>query len=311
MTDSSIPAPQGFVNLDKPVGISSRRASDITARCFGRAPAGHAGTLDPAASGVLPVAVGGATRLVHLLSEADKEYRARVRLGLATDTDDATGRPLGAEKPVDVSRQAVEAALDAFRGEVLQRPPDFSAIKRGGRAAHKKARAGERVDLAPRPAVYHELELLDFDPPELELAARVSKGTYIRALARDLGERLGCGGHLCALVRTRVGSFSLEESIGLDELRKLAAEGRAAEGLLSAREGLPQLIALTAADDALRRSAARGIPEPLAAFGFEGPEPMAGEPCLVVAPDGRALALAELVAGEDGVARVQPRKRIR
>lgn len=311
MTGSSIPAPQGFVNLDKPAGISSRRASDIVARCFGRAPTGHAGTLDPAASGVLPVAVGGATRLVHLLSDADKGYRARVRLGLATDTDDATGRPLGAEKPVEATRAQVEAALDAFRGEVLQRPPDFSALKRGGQAAHRRARAGEKVELAPRPAVYHELKVISFDPPELELAARVSKGTYIRALARDLGDKLGCGGHLGALVRTRVGSFTLEDSIGLDELQKLAAEGRAAQGLLSAREALPELAALTAADNALRRSVARGIPEPLAAFELRGPAPGPGARCLVVAPDGRALALAEVTAGEDGVARVQPRKRIR
>ncbi len=311
MTGSSIPPPQGFVNLDKPAGISSRRASDVVSRCLGRAPAGHAGTLDPAAGGVLPVAVGGATRLVHLLAEADKAYRARVRLGLATDTDDATGRPLGPQRPVDATRAELEAALGSFRGEVLQRPPDFSAVKRGGRAAHRRARAGEKVELEPRPAVYYELELVSFDPPELELAARVSKGTYIRALARDLGEKLGCGGHLAALTRTRAGSFTLESAVGLEALRRLAAEGRAAEALIPAREALPELAALTAGSDALRRAAARGRAEPLAAFGLQGPAPAPGARCLIVTPAGRALALAEIVAGEGGRDRVQPRRRIR
>jgi tRNA pseudouridine55 synthase len=291
--------------------MTSRRAAERVGRCFARGlRVGHAGTLDPAATGVLPVAVGGATRLTELLAEADKEYRGRVRLGVATDTDDAQGRPLGEERPVDVSREEVEEALNLFRGEILQRPPDFSAVKRGGRAAHKLARSGERPRLEPRPAVYRELELLSFDPPLLELRALVSKGTYIRALARDLGERLGCGGHLASLVRTRAGPFALDDSVGLEELRALAAEGRAGERLLRAREALPDLACVTVGEQ-LIRDVRRGQSRPLAEFGVAGAGPQAGARCLVVEPSGRAVCLAEILAGEDGALLVQPRKRIR
>jgi len=311
MAGTSIRPPQGFVNLDKPAGLTSRRAAESAARCFGRKlAAGHAGTLDPAATGVLPVAIGGATRLTELLAGADKEYRGAVRLGLATDTDDAEGRPLGEARPVDVSREDVEKALAAFRGELLQRPPDFSAIKRGGRTAHKLARSGEKPRLEPRPAVYHQLELLSFEPPLLELRALVAKGTYIRALARDLGEKLGCGGHLASLVRTRAGSFALEDAVGLDELRALAAEGRAEEKLLSAREALPGLACLTAGEEMLR-SVKRGQARPVTEFALSGNAPNEGERCLIVDASGRGLALAEIRTAESGELLVQPRKRIR
>jgi len=306
-----MPPPQGFVNLDKPAGITSRKAGDAVARCFGRKlAAGHAGTLDPAATGVLPVAIGGATRLLEFLAGLDKEYRGTVRLGLATDTDDAQGRPLGEERPVEVSRGEVEAALDSFRGEVMQRPPDFSAIKRGGRAAHKLARGGGKPRLEPRPAVYRELELLRFEPPEVEVRTLVSKGTYIRALARDLGEKLGCGGHLAALRRTRVGGFSIESAVALDDLRALAAGERAGERLLPAREALPGLSCLTAGDELLR-SIRRGQRRPLADFAASAETAPAGARCLLLDAAGRALALAEVVDAGDGELLVQPRKRIR
>jgi tRNA pseudouridine55 synthase len=311
MAETSIRPPQGFVNLDKPAGMTSRRAAETAARCFGRKlTAGHAGTLDPAATGVLPVAIGGATRLTELLAEEDKEYRGAVRLGLTTDTDDAEGRALGEERPVGVSRAEVEEALASFRGEILQRPPDFSAIKRRGQAAHKLARRGESPGLEPRPAVYRELELLSFEPPDVKVRALVAKGTYIRALARDLGEKLGCGGHLASLVRTRAGSFALSDAVGLDELRALAAEGRAEERLLPAREALSDFACLTA-DGPLVRHVKRGQALPLSEFAAEGPAPGAGARCLVVEPSGRALSLAELVSAGDGTVLVQPRKRIR
>jgi tRNA pseudouridine55 synthase len=291
--------------------MTSRRAGQAVARCLGRKlAAGHAGTLDPAATGVLPVAIGGATRLVELLAGLEKEYRGTVRLGWATDTDDAQGRPLGEECPVEVSREEVEAALGSFRGEVMQRPPDFSAIKRAGRAAHRLARGGGKPELEPRPAVYRELELLRFEPPEVEVRALVSKGTYIRALARDLGKKLGCGGHLAALRRTRAGSLSIEDAVGLDELRALAAGGRAGERLLPAREALPGLPCLTAGDELLR-SIRRGQRRPLADFAASAEAPPAGARCLLLDAAGRALALAEIVDAGDGELLVQPRKRIR
>ncbi len=310
MTDSSIPPPQGFVNLDKPAGITSRRAGDSVARCLGKKlTAGHAGTLDPAATGVLPVAIGGATRLVELLAGLDKEYRGTVRLGFATDTDDGQGRPLGEERPVEVSREEVEAALNSFRGDVMQRPPDFSAIKRGGRTAHKLARGGAKPQLEPRPAVYHELEVLRFEPPDVEVHTLVSRGTYIRALARDLGEKLGCGGHLSALTRTRVGDFRLEAAVKLADLRTLAMADRAGEALIPARDALPHLACLTASDELLR-SVRRGQQRPIEDFELSGQRPAIGGRCLIVDACGRALSLGEFVAGDDE-AMVQPRRRIR
>ncbi len=303
--------PQGFVNLDKPAGITSRRAGETAARCFGRGvAAGHAGTLDPAATGVLPVAVGGATRLVDLIASVDKEYRGVIRLGLDTDTDDAEGKPLGPEVPVGVGRAEAERALRDFLGEVMQRPPRFSAVKRGGRAAHKLARAGKDPGLEPRPAVYRELEMLRFDPPELEVRALVGKGTYIRALARDLGAKLGCGGHLLSLRRTRVGSFAVGDAVSLERLKEMAAAGRAGEALISAGVALPEASRLTVNDPGSVRTIRRGGRLPLGAFAASGPEPEPGRPVLVLDAAGRALALGEVVTGEAG-AMLQPRKRIR
>jgi tRNA pseudouridine55 synthase len=305
MTTTSMHGAQGFVNLDKPPGMTSRRATDLVARVFRGAPAGHAGTLDPLAAGVLPVALGGATRLVELLHDADKEYRARVRLGLATDTDDAAGAPLGEPRPVTATPEEVERALAAFRGTVQQRPPRFSALKRGGRAAYELARAGEEVDLAPRPVTFHELSLLAYQAPDIELAARVSRGTYLRALARDLGEALGCGAHLAALTRTRVGALRIEDAVSLERLREL---GPAA--LLPVRRALPDLAALVIPDDKTRREVLSGKPLPLERFAPDGRAPAAGERCLLVAADGRALSLGECVAGGEGQLLAQPRKRL-
>jgi tRNA pseudouridine55 synthase len=297
--------PQGFVNLDKPSGITSRRATDLVGRHFRGAAAGHAGTLDPLASGVLPVAVGGAARLVELLHDAEKEYRATVRLGRATDTDDATGAPLGEERAVTASSEDVERALSAFRGTVMQRPPQYSALKREGRAAYELARAGQAVELEPRPVTFHELALVEWAPPELVVAARVSRGTYLRALARDLGEALGCGGHLSALVRTRVGALRIEDAVGLERLKELGAAA-----LLPIRSVFPELAGLIVPDDKTRREVLQARPLPLARFTADGRAPAAGENCLVLEADGRALFLAECVPGEDGALVIQPRKKL-
>jgi tRNA pseudouridine55 synthase len=323
MSAPSIHGPQGFVNLDKPSGIPSRRATDLVGRHFRGAAVGHAGTLDPMASGVLPVAVGGAARLVELLHDADKEYRATVRLGRATDTDDATGAPLGGDRPVIATREDAERALAAFRGTVQQRPPRYSALKRDGRAAYELARAGEPVELEPRPVTFHELELLGWAPPDLELRARVSRGTYLRALARDLGEALGCGGHLAALVRTRVGSLRIEDAVSLERLKEL---GPAA--LLPVRRVFPELAVLVAPDDRTRREVLQARPLPLERFAVDGRaptsfaeasevseaearrRPVAGERCLVLEASGLALFLAECAAGDDGALLVRPRKKL-
>ena len=185
---------------------------------------GHAGTLDPAASGVLPICLGQATRVVEYLSESGKRYRAAVVLGAVTDTYDAEGEVIRSA-PVHVTREELEAALASFLGTQMQLPPLYSAIKVAGQPLYKLARAGIEVQLQPRPIEIYALDLIDWQPPVLTLDVECSKGTYIRSLAYDLGERLGCGAHLGGLVRLRSGPFTLEESLTLEELAQALEDG--------------------------------------------------------------------------------------
>lgn len=206
--------------VDKPSGITSFDVVRRVRRAAGLRQIGHGGTLDPLASGVLPVCLGEATKLAQFLLDADKEYEVSVRLGVETDTDDAAGRPIGQHDTSGVDEAAVRAALGAFRGTIRQIPPVFSALKRGGRPLYAYARAGEPIPaLTPRTVVVHALELLEYaGPGALSLRVRCSKGTYVRALARDLGRTLGVGGHVTALRRTRSGPFSLTEARPLGEV---------------------------------------------------------------------------------------------
>lgn len=207
----------GILNLNKPRGLTSH---DVVARVRAIArqkEVGHAGTLDPMATGVLLLCLGRATRLAEYLMDSPKLYRARVRLGITTDTDDAEGMVV-AERPVEVDRTAVEAALERFRGSILQVPPMYSALKREGRPLYRLARQGQTVEREPRPVEIYRLDLTAWEPPELTLEVLCSPGTYIRALARDLGEALGCGAHLTGLIRLASGDFRLEDAAELDAL---------------------------------------------------------------------------------------------
>jgi tRNA pseudouridine55 synthase len=203
---------------------------------------GHAGTLDPMAEGVLPVLLGRATRLADLIQLGHKTYVATAHLGASTDTDDAEGTVIR-ELPVPPLTDAlVETVLDRFRGEVRQTPPQYSAIKVAGHRAYAVARAGGEVALAPRPVTIHGLRLLEVRPAQLSFEVTCSRGTYIRALARDIAVELGTLGHLTALVRTRVGPFSLENALTLDVI---AAHG-VAEVVLPANTALPDAPAYSA-----------------------------------------------------------------
>jgi tRNA pseudouridine55 synthase len=186
---------------------------------------GHAGTLDPAATGVLPVCLGQATRVVEYLVDATKTYRATVRLGVVTDTYDADGTIMVTADASGVHREAIEGALTAFRGEIEQTPPAFSAIKRDGVPLYKYARAGREVAVPARRVTIHRLNIVTYVPPHLTLEVECSKGTYIRSLAHDLGAALGVGGSLAALVRTRVGSFGIETAVDIETLRAELASG--------------------------------------------------------------------------------------
>jgi len=211
--------PCGFLVLDKPAGITSHGCVSRVRRAYGLRRVGHGGTLDPAVTGVLPIAVGSATRLLPYL-EGDKAYRGVVQLGVITSTDDLAGEPLEQRAVPSLTADQLERALEPFRGAIQQRPPQVSAVHVAGERAYTRVRRGEQLALPPRPVTIHRLELLGWDAScgQLELAVTCSAGTYIRALARDLGESLGCGGCLARLRRTAALGFSLEQALELEQL---------------------------------------------------------------------------------------------
>ncbi|MFM9859846.1 tRNA pseudouridine(55) synthase TruB [Pseudoxanthobacter sp. M-2] len=215
----------GWLILDKPIGLTSTEALGIVKRCYGAAKAGHAGTLDPLASGCLPLAFGEATKTVPYVFEGRKVYRFTVRWGAETDTDDAEGKVVAtSDARPDVA--AVEAALPAFIGRVEQVPPRYSAIKIDGARAYDLAREGEVIEMKSRIVEIDSLEVVGVpDADHLELETECGKGTYVRAIARDLGRMLGCYGHVSALRRLAVGPFDEEDFVTLDEVRA-SAEGR-------------------------------------------------------------------------------------
>lgn len=227
----------GWLALDKPVGLTSTQAVSRLKRIYNAQKAGHAGTLDPLASGILPVAFGEATKTVPFVQDGEKAYRFTVRWGVETDTDDSDGR-MTRESAARPERAEIEALLPQFIGEILQTPPQFSAIKIAGERAYDLAREGERVELKPRAVKIRSLTLIDASRDEATLTMECGKGAYVRALARDLGQALGCFGHVTALRRTRVGPFLEEDAFTLDEIEN---QNMAAEALLSVEAGLAEL----------------------------------------------------------------------
>lgn len=226
----------GVLLLDKPQGITSNAALQTARRLLNAAKAGHTGTLDPMATGLLPLTFGEATKFSQMLLDADKEYEATVRLGIETDTGDAEGRSI-AEAPVSVTEDDVRAALVRFTGEIEQIPPMYSALKRDGKPLYEYARAGIEVELTPRRVTIHALELLEFGAESFRIRVACSKGTYIRTLAIDLGRALGCGAHLSALRRTRIGPFAAGDgTVTLGELEAAPADER--ERLLAPADAL-------------------------------------------------------------------------
>ena len=210
----------GVLLFDKPLELSSNVAMQKVRRLFNAEKAGHTGTLDPLATGLLPVCFGEATKFTHSLLDADKRYRATVRLGQRTTTGDAEGEVIET-RAVAVEEAQVLAAMDSFMGEIEQLPPMHSAIKHQGKPLYEYIRRGETVERELRTVFIHELELERLDGNELEFSVLCSKGTYVRTLAEDIGEALGCGGHLIALRRTGIGNFSLDDAYTLNQLEKM------------------------------------------------------------------------------------------
>ncbi len=246
----------GWLNLDKAAGDTSTSVVASVKRLFAAAKVGHAGTLDPLATGILPIALGEATKTVQFVQDARKIYRFTVRWGVETDTDDSEGRPVvtSDERP---DPAAVAAALAEFTGEIMQRPPAFSAIKIEGNRAYDLARAGEDVALEERPVVIHRLTVVEVpDRDHAAFETECGKGAYVRALARDLGRRLGCRGHVVALRRTAVGPFDETSAVTVDELIDAREAGgapsldRFLRPIAFALAGLPEIT--LAAGDAAR-----------------------------------------------------------
>ena len=246
------PEPTGVLNINKPAGMTSHDVVEAVRKLLGVRRVGHTGTLDPQATGVLPLCVGRATKIAQYLTQADKEYVLTLRLGIATDTQDATGREVSRVEEVRVSRAEVEALLPRFRGTILQVPPLFSAKRVGGERLYHLARRGQVVERAPVAVTIHALELLGMEGPCVRLRVHCSKGTYARALCDDIGRTLGVGGHLQDLVRTRSGRFALAEALSLEALAERVRAGRLDEVLMPVGEALAHLPAVRVAPEASR-----------------------------------------------------------
>lgn len=219
MIPNSVPQVRddGVLLLDKPAGLTSNAALQSVRRLMGRIKAGHTGTLDPMATGLLPICLGEATKFAGGFLEADKAYEAVVRLGMATDTGDAEGQAIF-QGDWTAAAGEIDEALTEFRGEIEQMPPMFSAIKHQGRPLYEYARKGQEIERGRRAVHVYEIAILSKSPPDFRLLIRCSKGTYVRTLAHDIGSRLGCGAHLAALRRTAIGALSVEDAVSLPAL---------------------------------------------------------------------------------------------
>jgi tRNA pseudouridine55 synthase len=233
----------GVLVIDKPIGMTSHDVVQVVRKGTNIRRAGHTGTLDPRASGVLVVLIGPAVRLSEYVSASDKRYQAVVQLGSTTDTFDADGT-ITSTNVVDISEEQFTAALQGFIGEIEQIPPPYSAVKIHGRKAYEMARQGEEVELAPRRIQVYNLELLEWAPPEAVIDVYCSSGTYVRSLANDLGEKLGCGAHLVGLRRTKSGRFTLRDAISLRKLREAFDNGTWYQYLIPAAEALSDWTAV-------------------------------------------------------------------
>ena len=255
----------GVLVIDKPAGPTSHDMVDRVRRSLRLRRVGHTGTLDPFATGVLPLCLGKATRLARFLGAGDKVYEATIRLGFATTTDDLTGTPVAEAQPVDLDEEEIRAGLTRLEGSYDQVPPAYSARRVGGRRLYELARRGEAGPRPAKPITVHAIRLLGLTDDRLEVEVRCSSGTYVRALARDLGADLGPGGHLTALRRTRSGSFGLDHAVSGDDL----ADAR--ERVIPLEQLLPELPAVRVGEagrrlvehgrDLSRESTVSGFPE--------------------------------------------------
>jgi len=290
----------GVLVVDKPVGMTSHDVVQAVRTGTGLRRAGHTGTLDPRASGVLVILVGPAVRLSEFVSASDKRYQAIIRLGSTTDTFDADGKFTNTDEPVNVTEAQFETVLKTFIGEIEQTPPPYSAVKVQGRKAYEMARQGEEVELTPRKITVHHLEVLEWAPPEVVIDVHCSSGTYVRSLANDLGTTLGCGAYLVGLRRTKSGRFSLRDATPLRKLQEAFHAGNWYQYLIPAAEALAEWPAVELSPDEVE-SVRHGHRVKAAAD---------VQPGMVrgVSTQGELVALMDLVTGETGEPEWQPKK---
>jgi tRNA pseudouridine55 synthase len=276
----------GVIVIDKPIGMTSHDVVQIVRKGTNIRRAGHTGTLDPRASGVLVVLVGPAVRLSEYVSASDKRYQAVIQLGTTTDTYDADGRVLSTTS-VDISEKQFDDVLQSFVGQIEQVPPPYSSVKVKGRHAYDMARNGEEVDLEPRTINVYNLDLLEWAPPEAVIDVYCSSGTYVRSLAHDLGEKLGCGAHLIGLRRTKSGRFTLRDAVPLRKLREAFENDTWQNLIIPAAEALtdwPAVELTTEQLDIVRHG--RRIPA----------ETGAGKMARAISEEGELIGLLELDA---------------
>ncbi len=239
----------GILNIDKPAGLTSFDVVARVRRLSKEKRVGHAGTLDPAATGVLPVCLGQGTRVIEYLVDTTKSYRAEIELGVSTDTYDAEGKVTRQADPAGISRARLDSALDSFRGQIEQVPPIYSALKHQGKPLYELARAGINVELKSRPVTIHELELIGFQQPTVTIEVVCGKGTYIRSIAHDLGQILGCGAHLKSLIRLRCGIFDIKDAVSMPQLEEAFRDGRGQQFLHPIDSVLSDLSSVAVNDD--------------------------------------------------------------
>ena len=291
----------GVLVVDKPVGMTSHDVVQAVRNGTSIRRAGHTGTLDPRASGVLVILVGPAVRLSEYVSASDKRYQAIIRLGSSTDTFDADGTFTRQDEPVNVTEEQFESVLKTYEGEIEQTPPPYSAVKIKGRKAYEMARKGEEVELEPRIIQVHHLEVLEWAPPEVVVDVHCSSGTYVRSLANDLGNELGCGAYLVGLRRTKSGRFSLRDAVPLRKLQEAFTAGNWYQYLIPAAEALGDWTAVELDPDEVEevRHGHRVKAET---------DGELGSMVRGVSTQGELVALLELVEGEDGSREWQPKK---
>ena len=284
----------GLLIIDKPAGMTSFDVVRQVRRMTKTRRVGHAGTLDPMATGVLPVAVGTATRLIEYLMAGDKAYRATLKLGSATDTQDSEGQVLEEKPWHDIDRAALNAAVENFIGEIDQLPPMYSALKKDGQPLYKLARQGIEVDREPRRVHVESLIIDEFSPPYMTFTVTCSKGTYVRTLCHDIGQILGCGAHMTDLRRLSCGRFGLAASHPLQVFKELSEQGRPLP-FLSLAEILADWKALMV-DGVILERLQNGVSPHMA--DLEGDEPVAGDKVCFIAED-KLVAVARYTPGDE------------